>query len=145
MRLRYLIRFVVLLSILVIPLGLAGCTASNSQAMNMPDFVQNAPARVKEAYAYAVSNPDDLDAVPCYCGCGKMGHKSNLSCFIQSGSKDAQPVYEPHASGCGLCVDIAQDVKRLRAEGKTRSEVRAYIDATYSSYGPGTDTPLPTD
>ena len=145
MNFRHLIRFILLLGILAIPLALAGCSSSGSQSMAMPDFVRDAPARVKDAYQFATTNPDDLAAVPCYCGCGNMGHKSNLSCFIQSGAKDTQPVYEPHASGCGICVDIAQDVKRLRAEGKTRSEVRAYIDATYSSYGPGTDTPLPTD
>ena len=145
MRLRHLIRFVLLFSILVIPLALTGCATSSSQSMSMPDFVQNAPARVKESYQYAVAHPDDLAAVPCYCGCRNMGHKSNLSCFVSGTAKDGTPTFEPHASGCGLCVDIAQDVKRLRAEGKTRSEVRAYIDATYSSYGPGTDTPLPKD
>ena len=145
MRLRHLIKFLVLVSILVIPLALTGCATSSVKGMDMPDFVRDAPARVKDSYQYATTNPDDLSAVPCYCGCGKMGHKSNLSCFISSGAKEATPVYEPHASGCGICVDIAQDVKRMRAEGKTRSEVRAYIDATYSSYGPGTDTPLPTN
>jgi hypothetical protein len=145
MRLRHLIRFIFLSSMLVIPLALTSCAAGTSQNMAMPDFVQNAPARVKDSYLYAVAQPDDLAAVPCYCGCGKMGHKSNLSCFIRDNAKEATPIFEPHASGCGICVDIAQDVKRLRAEGKTRSEVRAYIDATYSSYGPGTDTALPTD
>ena len=145
MRLRHLIRFVFLFSVLVIPLALSGCAASSSQGMDMPDFVRDAPARVKESYLYAVDHPDDLAAVPCFCGCGDMGHKSNLSCFISDSAKEAAPTFEPHASGCGICVDIAQDVKRLRAEGKTRSEVRAYIDATYSSYGPGTDTALPTD
>jgi hypothetical protein len=145
MRLRHFIRFFFLLSILAIPLTLAACAAGTSQNMAMPDFVQNAPARVKDAYLYAVAQPDDLAAVPCYCGCGKMGHTSNLSCFINGNAKEATPVFEPHASGCGVCVDIAQDVKRLRAEGKTRSQVRAYIDATYSSYGPGTNTPLPKD
>ena len=145
MRLRHLTRFVLLFSILVVPLALTGCAASNSPAMGMPDFVRDAPARVKEGYAYAVSNPDDLAAVPCYCGCGNMGHKSNLSCFISKKAADGTPIYEPHASGCGLCVDIAQDVKQLRAQGKTRRAIRAYIDGTYSSYGPGTDTPLPTD
>jgi hypothetical protein len=145
MNFRHLFRFILLTGILVIPLVLSGCSTSGDQDMNMPDFVRDAPARVKEGYIYAVSNPEDLAAVPCYCGCGNMGHTSNLSCFIQEGAKDEQTVYEPHAAGCGICVDIAQDVKRLRAEGKSRSDVRAYIDATYSSYGPGTDTPLPTD
>jgi Protein of unknown function with PCYCGC motif len=145
MRLRYLIRFAFLFAALVAPLALTACAAGTSQTMTMPDFVQAAPPRVKDAYLYAVAQPDDLAAVPCYCGCGSMGHKSNLSCFINGNAKEATTVFEPHASGCGICVDIAQDVKRLRAEGKTRSQVRTAIDATYSSYGPGTDTPLPKD
>uniref|UniRef100_A0A7C1G548 Uncharacterized protein n=2 Tax=Thermomicrobium TaxID=499 RepID=A0A7C1G548_THERO len=32
---------------------------------------------------------------------------------------------------------------RLTAEGRPLREIRAYIDQTYSSYGPGTDTPWP--
>ncbi len=145
MRLRQLIQFVFLSSIVLVPLALTSCAAESSPNMAMPDYVQSAPARVKDAYLYAAAHPDDLAAVPCYCGCGNMGHKSNLSCFVSGNTKEGAPIFEPHASGCGLCIDIAQDVKRLRAEGKSRREVRAYIDATYSSYGPGTDTPLPKD
>jgi hypothetical protein len=29
---------------------------------------------------------------------------------------------------------------RLMAEGKDKKEIRAYIDAEYSQYGPSTDT-----
>lgn len=145
MRLRHVPKFLVLATILIMPLAPAACSSANTSEMALPDFVQSAPDRVKEAYRYAVSRPDDLAAVPCYCGCGNMGHTSNLSCFISGKSKEGTPIFEPHASGCGICVDIAQDVMRLRAEGKSRSEVRAFIDATYSSFGPGTDTPLPTD
>ena len=138
-------KFLLLLVILISPLALASCTSSDSQDMAMPDFVQSAPTRVKDAYRYAVSHADDLAAVPCYCGCGSMGHTSNLSCFISGYSKEGTPIFEPHASGCGICVDIAQDVMRLRSETKSLKEVRAAIDATYSSFGPGTDTPLPSN
>jgi hypothetical protein len=144
MRPSHIPKFIILISVLLAPLALASCSSS-AQEMAMPDYVQSAPTRVKEAYKYAMSHPDDLAAVPCYCGCGSMGHTSNLSCFISGNAKEATPIFEPHASGCGICVDIAQDVMRLRAEGKRLSEVRTYIDATYSSFGPGTDTPLPND
>ncbi len=109
----------------------------------MPDFVMSAPPRVREAYQYAVDHPDDLAAVPCYCGCVNMGHTSNLSCYVSGTGPDGTITFDDHAAGCGLCVDITQDVKRLRAEGKSLSEVRTTIDATYSSFGPGTNTPLP--
>src|SRR5574341_415367 len=122
-----------------------GCTSASSDHGTMPDFVADAPPRVKEAYQYAVEHPDHLKSVPCYCGCGRMGHTSNLSCFVKEMTENGEVVYDDHASACGVCVDIAQDVMRLRGEGKTASQVRAYIDATYSSVGPGTDTPLPVD
>jgi len=145
MRLRHLPKFLILVAILIMPLALASCSSASASEMAMPDFVQSQPTRVQDAYRYAISHPDDLAAAPCYCGCGSMGHTSNLSCFISGNSKEGTPIFEPHATGCGICVDIAQDVMRLRAEGKSRSEVRAFVDATYSSFGPGTDTPLPTD
>jgi hypothetical protein len=145
MRIRYLARLVFLFSILAMPFALTACANNGTQAMAMPDYVQAAPSRVKEAYQYAIDHPDDLAAVPCYCGCGGMGHTSNLTCFINGKTKEDTLIFEPHATGCGICVDIAQDVMRLRAEGKTLTEVRATIDATYSSFGPGTDTPLPTN
>jgi hypothetical protein len=41
-------------------------------------------------------------------------------------------------------VDITRDVMRLLREGQDLKEIRAYIDAEYSQYGPSTDTqPVP--
>ena len=132
-----------LLSAALIALLLSACGANNKPTM--PDFVVQAPPRVEEMYHYAIEHSDDLAAVPCYCGCGNMGHTSNLSCYIQERKPDGSIVFDSHATGCGICVDIAQDVKRMRAEGKSLSEVRTVIDATYGSYGPGTNTPLPEE
>jgi hypothetical protein len=74
-----------------------------------------------------------------------MGHTSNLGCFLQdSGSKaGGARVFDEHAANCGICVDIAQDVKRMTAAGETPWTIRQYVDATYASFGPATDTPLP--
>jgi hypothetical protein len=41
-------------------------------------------------------------------------------------------------------VDITLDVMRLKADGWSSPDIRAYIDNTYSAFGPATDTPLPT-
>jgi hypothetical protein len=35
-------------------------------------------------------------------------------------------------------VDITRDVMRLMREGRGEAEIRAYIDATYSKFGPST-------
>lgn len=110
----------------------------------LPAFLNVATPRVRDAYRFAVANPSTLEQIPCYCGCGKMGHTSNLSCYISSASVDGAIVYDEHANGCGICVDITQDVMRLAQTSQSLWEIRAYVDAQYSPFGPSTDTPLPT-
>ncbi len=112
-------------------------------ASMLPDYAQESPPRVREAYQFAVANPDILAHQPCYCGCGAMGHTSNLSCYISDMALDGAITFDNHAAGCGICVDITQDVMRLLQEGQSQTEIRAYIDAQYSPFGPSTDTPLP--
>jgi hypothetical protein len=143
-------RLAVIVFLLVGSLILAACGGSgdsDNDAENavLPEWARNAPPRVREGYLYAVSNPEELAKYPCYCGCGAMGHTSNLSCYIQEIAPDGIITFDTHANGCGLCVDITQDVKRLKGEGQSSPQVRAYIDAQYGSFGPGTDTELPTE
>lgn len=38
-------------------------------------------------------------------------------------------------------MDITRDVMRMLDEGKTIKEIRAYVDKTYSRFGPSTPTP----
>jgi hypothetical protein len=110
----------------------------------LPEFLATAAPRVREAYRFALAHPHDLETVPCYCGCGGMGHSSNLSCFIQDAGANGETIsFDQHAAGCGICVDIAQDVMRMTAEGKQPRAIRQSIDATYGSFGPATDTALP--
>ncbi len=103
---------------------------------DMPVEVQEAPKAVKEAYQFAVANPDQLTDIPCYCGCGAMGHTSNLACYVSGVDGSGKVSFDSHALGCSICVDITQDVMRLTAEGKPHSEIRAYVDSTYQQYGP---------
>ena len=144
-------RLAVIILLVVSSLILAACGGgSNSgsapaNAANLPDWARDAPPRVREAYQYAAANPDELRKYPCYCGCGAMGHTSNLSCYIQNIAPDGAITFDNHASGCGICVDITQDVMRLKAQGQSSPAVRAYIDAQYSPFGPGTNTAFPTD
>jgi hypothetical protein len=65
-----------------------------------------------------------------------MGHTSNYSCYVTGVSADGKINYEPHALGCSICVDITQDTMRLLKQGKTAPEIKAYVDQTYSKYGP---------
>ncbi len=133
------------LMILVSALALTGCGAKSdasdhsvamAESGTMPAAVMAAPGVVSEAYRFAAANPDILSQIPCYCGCGGMGHRSNYNCFWQNdGSVDT------HALGCGICVDIAQDVRRGLAQGQSLQAIRLQIDADYSRFGPATDTP----
>jgi hypothetical protein len=142
---RYLRVAPVVLSLIFV---LAACSAPAEVKLApesvLPEFLATAAPRVREAYRFALAHPHDLETVPCYCGCGSMGHTSNLGCFIKNTSANWETsTFEQHAAGCGICVDIAQDVMRMKSDGKQPSEIRRAIDATYSSFGPPTDTPLP--
>ena len=136
-----ILKFSILLLLLLTPL-LSACS-TNAILAAMPDYVQSAPPRVQEAYQYAHDHAEMLEYQPCYCGCGAMGHLNNLDCFIQEVDAVGNVTYDSHASGCGICVDIALDVKRMEQEGWSPFQIRLYIDATYSQFGPSTDTPMP--
>jgi len=103
---------------------------------DMPLEVQQAPVKVRESYQFAVANSEVMKQIPCYCGCGAMGHTSNYSCYVADPGTDGKFTYDPHALGCSICVDITQDTMRLLKQGKAVPEIRAYIDQTYAKFGP---------
>jgi len=106
----------------------------------LPDYVMASDRGVQMAYQFAVDRPDVMQWMVCYCGCGDhSGHKSALNCFI----KDGGAAFDDHGSNCDVCVGIALDALTMTEEGRSLSEIRTYIDDTYSNVGPGTDTPLP--
>ena len=133
-----------LLLLLLAPLA-AGCSNQTGDhayqlapLAQMPPEVQQAPATVRQAYQFAAANPDVLAQLPCYCGCGAMGHRSNYNCYVRGGDSAGNLVYDNHALGCSICVDITQDTMRLLDEGKSVAHIYDYVDATYSRFGPAT-------
>ena len=133
------------LSIIVVLLttAISACstqTKSNDLQMmsmdQMPSEVQSAPVTVQTAYQFAAANPDVMKNIPCYCGCGNVGHTSNYSCYVSSVDAKGAITFDNHALGCSICVDITQDVMRMLQDGKTPAEARAYVDTAYSKYGP---------
>ncbi len=95
------------------------------------------PPQIVATYHYVEGHRSLVQQMPCYCGCGKsLNHQNLFDCFVIS-----QGVYSDHASGCMVCEDEANDAQRLTGEGKSPSEIRAWIDAEYSRYGAPTDTP----
>jgi hypothetical protein len=65
----------------------------------LPDFVRGASPQVREAYRFAIANPDVLKQYPCYCGCSAAGHRSNLDCYIKEQYNDGTIVFDNHAFG----------------------------------------------
>ena len=101
----------------------------------LPTEVQSAPAPVRTAYQFAAANPDVMEDLPCYCGCGGIGHESNYDCYVAEIDANGSIRFDGHALGCSICVDITLDAMRLLKDGKSVPEIRAYVDATYSRYG----------
>ncbi len=100
-------------------------------------------ARTEEAYRYAMEHQAVLQWIPCFCGCGAMGHANNLDCYFEP-STTGSIVFEEHASYCGVCVDITLRTKQLAASGASLSSIRTTIDAEFGGIGPGTDTDRPS-
>lgn len=143
--LMYKSRFFLLLLIAALLLGsLSACSgqADTSDHLEMlaldkmPPEVQSAPVSVQAAYQFATANPGLMEQIPCYCGCGNIGHTSNYDCYVSSVDDKGAITFDNHALGCSICVDITQDAMRMLQDGKSHSEIRTAIDAAYSKYGP---------
>ncbi|MBE2198201.1 MAG: hypothetical protein IAE79_06285 [Anaerolinea sp.] len=140
--------FLLGIAFLLVSSALVGCSGQGNQAADhsfamaplsdMPEMVHHAPVRVQQAYQFAVANPETLQQIPCYCGCGSMGHTSDYACFVADEAADGTLTFETHALGCSICVDIAHDTMRLLDKGQPVDEIFRYIDQTYSRFGPPT-------
>ena len=136
-----------LVVLLLVGTTVTGCSSNAAEEVShsfemapmseLPPVVQEAPVAVQEAYQFAVANPDVTSQIPCYCGCGAMGHTSNYACFVADDS-NGELAFDEHALGCSICVDIAQDTMRLMDEGKSVDEIFTYVDNTYARFGPPT-------
>lgn len=144
-------RYLLIVALIPVIILLAGCSDSASSTSKnlkmapmsvMPAEVKNAPVTVQEAYQFAVANPDALKNVPCFCGCGKVGHTSNYSCYIKEVKPNGEIVFDQHALFCSICVDIARDVMKMTKDGKSDQEIRSAIDQTYSQFGTSNMDPV---
>ncbi|MCC7163474.1 MAG: hypothetical protein IT331_13345 [Anaerolineae bacterium] len=138
-----LMSFLMLLGLIGPIFGVTGC-GSNAAPIavemahhsTLPTEMQDAPERVRQAYQYAVANPEPLKNVPCFCGCGPIGHTNNYDCYIKDAPVNGKIVFDEHALGCKICVDITHDVVRMTSEGRAPPEIRRTITTTYGQFGP---------
>ncbi len=128
-----------LLLVAVVAAGLAYGLRSNGGADGTPidpaEVVYPSPD-VERAYRLAAEHQDLFAQVACYCGCvnlPKDAHRNLLDCFMNDDGS-----FEPHALGCSICVDIAEDAAAWADQGKSSDEVVGLVDQKYQSVGPPT-------
>src|SRR5574339_714324 len=63
----------------------------------MPAEVHSAPVSVQQAYQFNVANPDIMENIPCYCGCGNVRHTSNYDCYGADVDAAGQITFDNHA------------------------------------------------
>ncbi len=107
-----------------------------------PEYVRALPEDWQAAYKFALARPDVIGWMPCNCGCGADGHRSNLDCFFDR-RESGEITFQEHGSFCDICVETSNLAAKLLEEGKSMAEIRAAVDATFGGGGNSTDTPLP--
>jgi hypothetical protein len=83
-----------LLVTLLLAVVVAACGAPASA---LPDSIRQGPPEVRDAYRFALANRDTLQYIPCYCGCGADGHRSNYDCYIKEIRPDGTATFSDHA------------------------------------------------
>ena len=64
----------------------------------LPDFVRPSTPDIRRLYQYAVEHGDELQYIPCTCGCARVGHRSNRDCYIKAFNKDGTLTFTSHAA-----------------------------------------------
>jgi hypothetical protein len=100
---------------------------------------------IQQVYEFAARHPEVLQYVPCYCGCERVGHSANHSCFVKSRAANGRVTeWDTHGLGCTICIDVARDALAMYNRGLKPVAIRAAIDQKYGPHFPSsTPTPLP--
>ena len=64
----------------------------------LPDFTGPGTPGIRRLYQYAVEHGDELQYIPCFCGCVNFGHKSNRDCYVKSFNGDGTLTFTSHAA-----------------------------------------------
>ncbi len=90
----------------ILSLVLIGCSSRESgqreiklaPVSQLPEYLRTAPEVVREAYQFALANPEVLEVIPCYCGCGAE-HRSVKDCFVREVRPDGTVVFDDMGFG----------------------------------------------
>ncbi len=64
---------------------------------DLPEFVRGLP-EIGGVYRFATDHANDLEYIPCFCGCKNIGHRSNRDCYIKGFNGDATVTYTSHGA-----------------------------------------------
>jgi hypothetical protein len=103
------------------------------------------PEVVAAAFQFAAEHPEIASYVPCFCGCGRMGHHGNEDCFVRSRAANGDVVeWEEHGMDCAVCIDVATRSRQMYSAGASVRDIRAAIEKEYArSASTMTATPRP--
>lgn len=62
----------------------------------LPEFARTGDSQ--RLYRYAVEHGDELQYMPCFCGCFQFGHQSNRDCYIKTSHEDGTLTFTSHAA-----------------------------------------------
>ncbi|NMH70415.1 hypothetical protein HF072_16665 [Bacillus sp. RO3] len=111
----------------------------------LPSFLDEKDETMKLIYSSAAQNPELLQYIPCYCGCGdSAGHESSMNCFVHE-IKEEKVVWDDHGTRCQVCLEIAAESIVKYKNGESINHIREYIDERYQEgYAKPTPTPMPS-
>jgi len=76
--------------------GDSGDPGMVTAAVELPDWVRQGTSKAQQAYTQAVVHRDELRYIPCFCGCGPIGHQSVADCFVDKVSANGAVTYDTH-------------------------------------------------
>lgn len=65
---------------------------------SLPSFAVKAGPKAQEAYRYAAAHGDVLQYIPCFCGCGNIGHRHNTDCYVAERLPEGRITFTSHGA-----------------------------------------------
>lgn len=62
----------------------------------LPQFAETAD--VQRLYRFAVEHGEELQYIPCFCGCYRFGHTSNRECYVKALNANGTVTFTSHAA-----------------------------------------------
>jgi hypothetical protein len=75
-----------------------GASSGTSEVVGFPSWLQAMDPQVMKVYAQALAHRQELQYIPCYCGCRGLGHRAVAQCYVANVAVDGSITYEQHAS-----------------------------------------------